>query len=231
MWRADPAEEMLFDQEDLLVLRRHTVPPTFNADDRFGDMFTLYGYDVRPQDANVLVTLYWRAERPIDHDYHYFVHLVDAQGKGYSQQDGELVHGLLPATRLRAGTGGTRRRDDCGAQPGRLGKLSRRGWLVRPAKPPTADALERRRPCGVASLVQMRSSEMEPGLPQSLDAAGERLRASDCLQPPTGLKYGAPKRSACRIYPSVWVPACGYRGRWVPRATGTAVGWKIRAPR
>jgi hypothetical protein len=57
----------------------------------FGDQITLLGYDLAASHAHpgdtVTVTLYWKANRPLDTDYSAFVHLVDERLNIYAQKD------------------------------------------------------------------------------------------------------------------------------------------------
>ncbi len=59
---------------------------------------SLWGYDLEAAEAqpgdSVRLTLYWRAERQMDEDYTVFVHLVDADGHIWGQQDNEPEGGF-----------------------------------------------------------------------------------------------------------------------------------------
>jgi hypothetical protein len=63
-----------------------------------GNEVTLWGYDLEVADGRpggaVQVALYWRAEREIEEDYTVFVHLVDADGRMWGQQDNEPEGGF-----------------------------------------------------------------------------------------------------------------------------------------
>jgi 4-amino-4-deoxy-L-arabinose transferase-like glycosyltransferase len=54
---------------------------------RVGAAFELVGYDLRPGDGELRVTLYWRALARPDFDYSAFVHLIDRDGRIVAQQD------------------------------------------------------------------------------------------------------------------------------------------------
>ena len=100
----DPRYRPIFYRDDVLVLKRGSRPPDRPADEVFGGQIRLMGYSTAPRDGRVRILLYWRSEGLIPTDYHFFVHLVDEGGRGFSQQDGELARGYLPATKWSPGT-------------------------------------------------------------------------------------------------------------------------------
>ena len=72
----------------------------------------LVGYRVRelensppriPKSASFTVVLFWRAQQPIEKDYHVFVHLIDAGGRVLAQHDGTPADGSYPTSQWRAG--------------------------------------------------------------------------------------------------------------------------------
>ncbi len=65
---------------------------------RLGAAAELLGYDLAGDGKKVNVTLYWRAMDAQDVDYTVFAHLVDANGRGYGQSDGQPEGGVSPAS-------------------------------------------------------------------------------------------------------------------------------------
>jgi mannosyltransferase len=55
-----------------------------------------------PKAAPFTVSLYWRAERPIEKDYKVFVHLIDASGRVLAQHDGMPSDGTFPTSQWHA---------------------------------------------------------------------------------------------------------------------------------
>lgn len=104
LFRSDPGYRPIFDQDDILVLKREYQPPDRRADEIFGGVARLVGYSIAPMGQQVRILLYWRLEATAARDYHYFVHLDVQNGRGFSQKDGELARGHLPATRWSPGT-------------------------------------------------------------------------------------------------------------------------------
>lgn len=72
---------------------------------RFGDAIELVGYRVEPapRDADVSVTLAWRALQPLGRDVSEFVHVVQPDGKVWGQRDGVPGEGLYPTSRWMTG--------------------------------------------------------------------------------------------------------------------------------
>jgi hypothetical protein len=70
------------------------------VDARLGEAIRLAGYRLAQDEASpgdtLLVTLYWRAEGPVDGDYTAFVHLQGADGSLVAQQDNPPVRGTRP---------------------------------------------------------------------------------------------------------------------------------------
>jgi hypothetical protein len=65
--------------------------PAYPRGEPLANAVTLVGYDRSPRSpqpgADLLVGLYWQARRPLDADYHSFVHLLDAEGQVVAQSD------------------------------------------------------------------------------------------------------------------------------------------------
>lgn len=72
---------------------------------RFGDAIELVGHrlETAPPDADVAVTLAWRALQPLGRDVSQFVHVVEPSGRVWGQRDGEPGEGLYPTSRWQAG--------------------------------------------------------------------------------------------------------------------------------
>jgi hypothetical protein len=75
-----------------------TIPHATNV--RMGEKIRLEGYrlaqdEVSPGDT-LLLTLYWRAEQPVEKHYSVFVHLQDENGNLVAQQDNPPVRGMRP---------------------------------------------------------------------------------------------------------------------------------------
>jgi 4-amino-4-deoxy-L-arabinose transferase-like glycosyltransferase len=85
-----------------------TPPPTSHPlNVRLGDGLALLGYDL-PQDrirpgGEIDLTLYWQALSPQARSYKVFVHLLDDNGKLWSQHDSPPVAGGYPTTDWQAG--------------------------------------------------------------------------------------------------------------------------------
>ncbi len=93
VWLANANYQILLQQDDVVVLKQgyRALPVTANAD--FGNTIRLLGYAAQADNGTLDLQLIWRAERIIGDQYHYFVHLVDNQGRTYSQQDGPPIAG------------------------------------------------------------------------------------------------------------------------------------------
>ena len=70
------------------------------TDIRLGESVRLVGYrlgqeEISPGDS-LLLTLYWRAESPVDRDYTVFVHLQEPSGGLVAQQDNPPIRGTHP---------------------------------------------------------------------------------------------------------------------------------------
>jgi 4-amino-4-deoxy-L-arabinose transferase-like glycosyltransferase len=76
--------------------------PEHDANFDLGGQVTLWGYDmeaVEPEPGGRLhVALYWRADRVMDGDYTVFVHLIDAVGRIWGQQDNQPEGGFYPTS-------------------------------------------------------------------------------------------------------------------------------------
>ncbi|MFQ5611677.1 MAG: ArnT family glycosyltransferase [Anaerolineae bacterium] len=77
----------------------------YKRDDVFGDVIELAGYNssVDLQSGQVQVALYWRTLAQPAKDYTIFVHLVNAQGDRYSQDDRQPLDGDFPTSQWRSG--------------------------------------------------------------------------------------------------------------------------------
>lgn len=67
---------------------------------------TLIGYDLARaarRGENFALTLYWQANRQMSVDYSIFLHLIDADGKIVTQQDGSPLNGNAPTSWWRPG--------------------------------------------------------------------------------------------------------------------------------
>ena len=95
-------------------LAREMAPPStrFRADARFGDVASLYGFDLTGVDAGdlrvkqgqkIALTLHWESLAPTDTSYTVFVHLADAAGRPWGQQDAPPALGARPTTGWLAG--------------------------------------------------------------------------------------------------------------------------------
>lgn len=94
--------------EDERVVAYRTIPPLDEEipesvrplDVRLGDAIHLQGVRVGASSvaagASLTVTLFWRADRRLEGDYHVFVHLLDAEGDFLAQSDTPPVQGERP---------------------------------------------------------------------------------------------------------------------------------------
>jgi mannosyltransferase len=64
----------------------------------FADEVTLLGYDTVRGNTTMTVTLYWEAQRLLDHSYTVFVHLLNARGEIVAQRDRLPLGGAWPTT-------------------------------------------------------------------------------------------------------------------------------------
>jgi hypothetical protein len=71
-------------------------------DFRVGDRITLLGYELTRTDPATL-TLYWRAEAPLEDSYTVFVHILDANGEVIDQFDSPPLDGLYPTDAWQSG--------------------------------------------------------------------------------------------------------------------------------
>jgi uncharacterized membrane protein len=101
--RADPAYGEVFNQDEIVVLKRGSYTPQHSANADFGGQIALKGYDLVQHGETITVIFWWQALSPMPVNYHYFLHLDDAQGKTYSQKDGELIDAQLPTSQWQAG--------------------------------------------------------------------------------------------------------------------------------
>jgi hypothetical protein len=106
-----PAELAQVDLGSVQVVERRTsfdVPPMqFQADQSFGDVAMLLGYDLSgelaPDGAHLSVTLYWRALRTTDQPYTVNVRLVDANGLVLAEQESAPGGGVVSTTGWQVG--------------------------------------------------------------------------------------------------------------------------------
>lgn len=68
------------------------------TDVEFGERIMLLGYDQELLDDGLDLTLYWRAERPLDQNWTVFVHLVDSAGTLVAQRDSQPRDGRYPTS-------------------------------------------------------------------------------------------------------------------------------------
>ena len=87
--------------------------PENPRDDRLADAIALAGYDRSPRSPRagetLHISLYWQALRPLEAEYHTYVHLVDAQGQKVAQSDLQPGGVYYPTTLWQPGE---RLRDD-----------------------------------------------------------------------------------------------------------------------
>jgi hypothetical protein len=87
--------------------------PAYAADSRLDDAVILVGHDRWPHSPRpgetLEIRLYWEALRPLDREYHSFVHLLDAEGQMVAQSDRQPGGVYYPTTLWRPGE---RLRDD-----------------------------------------------------------------------------------------------------------------------
>jgi len=87
--------------------------PTYPLDLQLGEAVALTGYDRWPRSPRpgqtLRVSLYWQALRPLEAEYHTFVHLLDAGGRTVAQSDRQPGGVYYPATLWQPGE---RLRDD-----------------------------------------------------------------------------------------------------------------------
>jgi hypothetical protein len=89
-----------------LKLAPHAWPTADDANPvafRFGQEIALVGYEAALVEDALEVTLYWRAEKPPEHSYTVFVHLLDGSGRLVGQQDGPPDGGEYPTDFWAAG--------------------------------------------------------------------------------------------------------------------------------
>lgn len=77
--------------------------PTHRLDARFAGGVALEGWRADKTDAGLLLTLFWRTERPLDQDWTVFVHLVGADGALVAQHDAAPDNGRYPTSLWPAG--------------------------------------------------------------------------------------------------------------------------------
>ncbi len=75
-----------------------TAVPTHPLAANFGDEVALLGYDLRQEAAQLYLTTYWQALRPMTTDYTLFAHLLNADGALLAQNDGPPQGGRYPTS-------------------------------------------------------------------------------------------------------------------------------------
>lgn len=87
--------------------------PAYSGSSRLDDAMALVGHDRSPHSPRpgepLEVRLYWEALRPLEREYHSFVHLLDAEGQVVAQSDRQPGGVYYPTTLWRPGE---RLRDD-----------------------------------------------------------------------------------------------------------------------
>ncbi len=87
--------------------------PAYSGGVHLADAVTLVGFDRSPRSPQpgetLQVTLYWQAQRPLEAQYHSFVHLRDTQGRALAQSDRQPGGVHYPTSLWRPGE---RLRDD-----------------------------------------------------------------------------------------------------------------------
>ncbi len=93
-----------------VLIGRQEVVPAMDASAqpvgaRWENGIHLEGWFMKGPDAagQVQVTLYWRAEQPVDENLTVFLHLARPDGAPWAQDDGEPVSGQFPTSRWPAG--------------------------------------------------------------------------------------------------------------------------------
>ena len=81
--------------------------PEYSVQAQIDEGMALLGYALAPRSPspgqNLKVTLYWQALRPLDREYHSFVHLVDGEGNTIAQSDHRPGGVYYPTTLWRRG--------------------------------------------------------------------------------------------------------------------------------
>ena len=81
--------------------------PGVPVEARLGEAVEMVGYELERREVRqgeaLKLRLYWRALRPVGHDYVVFTHLLDATGKVVAQQDNQPRGGTYPTSAWRAG--------------------------------------------------------------------------------------------------------------------------------
>ncbi len=84
------------ERETALPAMQHTIGANL------GNRATLLGYDLSPASPRpgdtLRLTLYWRTERPMQHSYKVFAHLLDAEGRIHAQHDAVPANWSRPTT-------------------------------------------------------------------------------------------------------------------------------------
>jgi hypothetical protein len=94
---------VLLNQDGVVVLKHNVVPPAVVAGRTFGNTIQFQGYTLRSRTATLDLQLFWRSERPVGGQYHFFVHLVDRQGRTAAQDDAPPIPGATPSPLWAAG--------------------------------------------------------------------------------------------------------------------------------
>ena len=73
-------------------------------DQKFGEHITLSDFEVKVEQTQIKLTLYWRTDTPLNTNYQVFVHILDSQGKIAVQRDTAPLGGLYPTSQWRTNT-------------------------------------------------------------------------------------------------------------------------------
>ena len=99
---SDGGLPLTFEGQFKLVPREWPATEGQRTVSHLGDRISLIGYAVAEEtlspDDNLHLTLYWRAESPLEKDYTVFVHLLDATGQRVSGWDNPPLKGDYPTS-------------------------------------------------------------------------------------------------------------------------------------
>jgi hypothetical protein len=77
--------------------------PHVSLNQPFGDQITLLGYDLIPENSNLNLIFYWRADVDLLSNYTTFVHLRDTANQTITQKDSPPAGGRYPTSLWEAG--------------------------------------------------------------------------------------------------------------------------------
>lgn len=106
--RADANYKVAAEAEGYLLLERDNTPYVGQRlDTTFGDSLVLVGYDLRNEEVApgeiLSLKLWWEARRHTDTNYTAFVHLIDSDGRLWSQRDDYPAGKFLPTSEWKQG--------------------------------------------------------------------------------------------------------------------------------